>query len=137
MIRLYSILLVVTTGVFILFSHCVYAADQNAESCSAADIQAAIDTCVSTGGGTVTIPACNAFNTWGAGDIVFKDVGTTELRVVGQGTDEKVEEGGLQGANTKENYHVVIKDDNKFDEKEEAPKKVENKPNAVYCLPEH
>lgn len=63
-----------------------HAADETALSCSAELIQAAIDACVATGGGTVTLPPCNAESLWSAADRISKDVGATELRVVGQGT---------------------------------------------------
>jgi len=63
------------------------AADQAASSCSASDIQSAVDACIASDGGTVTIPSCDAFDTWGAGDRVTKVVGNVELRVIGQGTN--------------------------------------------------
>jgi hypothetical protein len=63
----------------------VKAADTVAASCSAADIQTAIDSSVSTGGGTVHIPACDYTNSWSGTDKIYKDVGSTELRIIGQG----------------------------------------------------
>jgi hypothetical protein len=59
--------------------------DVTASSCSASDIQSAIDTCISTGGGTVTLPACDYTNSWSGSDSVYKDVGSTPLRIIGRG----------------------------------------------------
>jgi len=72
----------------ILYVATPYSADQTAASCSASDIQAAIDDSISAGGGTVTIPACSGGSngsTWAYDDYVFKEVGSTELRIIGQG----------------------------------------------------
>lgn len=95
----FGAVLILAFSIFTLTSESS-AAEVTAASCSASDIQSAIDTCISTGGGTVTVPACDAFNTWGAGDRVYKDVGSTELRVVGQGTD-KTKIGYTSGNQTK------------------------------------
>jgi hypothetical protein len=64
----------------------VEAADRAAASCSAADIQSAINQCLASGGGTVTLPACDFSNRWSSADTIYADVGSTELRIVGQGT---------------------------------------------------
>lgn len=61
------------------------ASDVTAKSCSAADIQTAINNCISTGGGTVTVPACN--QTWNNGDCLYAYSATNELRVLGAGRD--------------------------------------------------
>ena len=61
------------------------ASHQTAASCSAPDIQAAINLCLSTGGGTVTLPACDFSNSWTSGQTISADAGSTELRIVGQG----------------------------------------------------
>lgn len=64
------------------------ASDQTADNCSAYAIQTAIDDCILTGGGTVAIPACDFTNSWQASDKIYKNVGATELRVIGQGTSK-------------------------------------------------
>ncbi len=61
-----------------------WASDQTAASCSAAHIQTAINSCISTGGGTVTIPVCESLETWGATDkiVVVTDI---PYKIVGAG----------------------------------------------------
>ena len=63
------------------------AADVTAASCSAADIQTAINNCVSTGGGTVHIPSCN--QTWASTDRVCV-ASNAELHLKGAGVDSTV-----------------------------------------------
>lgn len=48
----------------------VMAGNETASSCSASDIQSAIDTCIAGGGGVITIPACDYTNSWGASDSI-------------------------------------------------------------------
>ncbi len=67
----------------------VKANDMIASSCSASDIQSAIDSVISTGGGTVNIPACQADNTWNNGDRISVNT-DIELRLVGAGKDRTV-----------------------------------------------
>jgi hypothetical protein len=61
------------------------AGSRAAASCSASDIQSAVNWCLLRGGGTVTLPACDASGSWRSNDRVVADAGSTELRIVGQG----------------------------------------------------
>ncbi len=76
--------------VFLLTSN-VQASDQVASSCSASDIQSAVDTCMNGGGGTVTIPACDYSNScnngscWTGSEHVEVDGDSPDVRIVGQG----------------------------------------------------
>ena len=65
------------------------AADVTAESCSASHIQTAITNCISTGGGTVYIPACQADNTWANGEHIYIDTDVV-WRLEGAGIDATV-----------------------------------------------
>lgn len=72
----------------------VMATDKVAASCSAADIQSAINACISRGGGTVTLPECDytsktpngALWTSSSHRIGKTVVGSTPLRIKGQGS---------------------------------------------------
>lgn len=71
------------------FSTKTIASDETANSCSASDIKSAIDKVISSGGGTVHIPACQADNTWG--DNEYIDVNTdVPFRLKGAGMDNTV-----------------------------------------------
>ena len=64
-----------------------HSANQTAASCSLADIQTAVDACISSAGGTVTIPACspNPY-TWTPSTHLLVDTGTTvDIGFVGSG----------------------------------------------------
>jgi hypothetical protein len=65
------------------------AMNATASSCSAADIQSAVDRVILTLGGTVHIPACQADNTWADGDRVIARTNVT-LRIKGAGKDATV-----------------------------------------------
>ena len=61
--------------------------DQTAASCSASDIQSAIDTSITNGGGVITIPACDYTNSWGAADDIVVNTNTPfYIRGSGSGT---------------------------------------------------
>ncbi len=60
-----------------LNSQMIMARDIIAASCSATDIQQALEKCISTGGGTTYIPECNADNTWGNSDYIKITTDTT------------------------------------------------------------
>ncbi len=60
-----------------------------ANSCSASDIQSALDNAISAGGGTVNIPACQADNTWIKGDYIAVTT-DVEIRLLGAGKDKTV-----------------------------------------------
>jgi len=70
-----------------------WSASVTASSCSALDIQSAIDTCAAGGGGIVRIPACNFENLcengscWSASDDVSYS-GSAEVRILGQGENQ-------------------------------------------------
>ena len=66
-----------------------YSADQTAASCDSVDIQSAIDTCISTGGGTITLPACSDDNTWTSTDKIDVDT-STEIKIIGAGKTSTV-----------------------------------------------
>lgn len=72
--------------------------DVSADSCSATDIQAAIDGCITRGGGTVCIPPCQADDTWGSNDKIDITTDVT-FRLKGAGMDSTVI-GYQDGANT-------------------------------------
>lgn len=59
--------------------------DRTAGSCSAADIQSAINSCISSGGGTVYIPACDSVESWGTGDKIYVDT-NVPFRIKGAGS---------------------------------------------------
>ena len=65
------------------------ASDSTATSCSASDIQSAVENVISTGGGTVHIPACQADNTWKNGDEVIVETDVT-YRIKGAGKNATV-----------------------------------------------
>jgi hypothetical protein len=67
----------------------VNALDIEANSCSASDIQAAIDKVIRGSGGTVSIPACQADNTWGPGNHIRVTTDIT-FRIKGSGMDSTV-----------------------------------------------
>ena len=67
----------------------VKAYDLTANSCSASDIQSALDNVISAGGGTVRIPACQADNTWNNGDRISVKT-DIEFRLLGAGKDNTV-----------------------------------------------
>ena len=67
----------------------VCALDATANSCSAADIQSAIDNVIRTGGGTVNIPACQADNTWANRDRIIVKT-NVKYRIKGAGKDATV-----------------------------------------------
>lgn len=60
-----------------------------ANSCSASDIQNALESVISAGGGTVKIPACQADNTWKNGDRISVKT-DIEFRLLGAGKDKTV-----------------------------------------------
>lgn len=62
------------------------ASDQTASSCSLSDVNNAINTCINTGGGTVTIPACSETD-WGTGTIAVPINTDTPLKILGAGKD--------------------------------------------------
>jgi hypothetical protein len=75
-------------SVLLLFTTPANAGNATAASCSAANIQAAINTVISSGGGTVSIPACQGGNNgsaWNNGDCVCAYSPTAELRIIGAG----------------------------------------------------
>ena len=63
--------------------------DVTANSCSASDIQNALNNSISAGGGTVNIPACQADNTWENGDYISVTT-DIEIRLIGAGKDKTV-----------------------------------------------
>ena len=74
------------------FSPCLMASDVTAKSCSAADIKAAIGACISSGGGTVTLPACSGGSngsTWSNGDYIEVN-SSVEFRLLGAGINSTV-----------------------------------------------
>ncbi len=91
-VRLGVKILLLGTFFILILSDTILASDITAKSCSASDIQAAINKCISKGGGTVHIPACaDGVNgsTWSNGDSVCFYT-TVELRIKGAGKDATV-----------------------------------------------
>jgi hypothetical protein len=89
LVRLVVKVLFLGTLFILVFSDTILASDVTARSCSAADIQAAIDNCISTGGGTVNLPACSADNTWVGSQGVTKTTNVT-WRLKGAGVGSTV-----------------------------------------------
>ena len=67
----------------------VVAINIKATSCSASDIQGAIEKVIRAGGGTTNIPACKADDTWGTGDYIEVKTDVT-FRLKGAGIDSTV-----------------------------------------------
>ena len=70
-------------------SNMAHAADRTAASCSAADIQTAIDECLVTGGGTVSIPVCSDDDTWMSDHFVMVK-SDTSFKLLGAGMDQTI-----------------------------------------------
>jgi len=85
----FYIFLIVSIGCAFLFEKNVNAIEIKANSCSASDIQSAIEKVIGAGGGTVNIPVCQADDSWGKGDYIYVKTDVT-LRLKGAGIDSTV-----------------------------------------------
>ena len=72
-------------SLILTFNSIAKASDVTANSCSASDIRSAINEVISSGGGTVNIPAC-VETAWGSDKILISS--DTPLRILGAGKDK-------------------------------------------------